>query len=153
MRWATNYIKCDFSTVIFTDECRATLDGPDGFSRGWIGHGFETSFRLRRQQGGGGVTFWAGICEDTLIGPFMVEEGVKMNSEAYCDFLKQNFVKWHKSQTLPFKRKCIYMHDNAPSHASKYTRDFWVRKDSKMLSLWYGHQRLLTSTRLKTSGP
>ena len=69
VKWATDYIKCDFSTVIFTDECRTTLDGPDGFSRGWIGHGFETPFRLRRQQGGGGVMFWAGICRDTLIGP------------------------------------------------------------------------------------
>ena len=131
VKWATNYIKCDFSTVIFTDECRTTLDGPDGFSRGWISHGFETSFRLRRQQGGGGVTFWAGICKDTLIGPFMVEEGVKMNSEAYCDFLKQNFFKWYKIQTLPFKRKCIYMHDNSPSHASKYTRDFLASKGFK----------------------
>ena len=92
VKWATDYIKCDFSTVIFTDECRAMLDGPDGFSRGWIGHGFETPFRLRRQQGGGGVMFWAGICGETLIGPFMVEERVKMDSEAYAHFLKQNFL-------------------------------------------------------------
>ena len=35
--------------------------------------------------------FWAGICGDTLIGPFIVEEGVKMDSEAYAHFLKQNF--------------------------------------------------------------
>ena len=79
VKWATDYIKCDFSTVFFTNECRATLDGLDGFSRGWIGHGFETPFRLRKQQGGGGVMFWAGICGQTLIGPFMVEEGVKMD--------------------------------------------------------------------------
>jgi transposase len=138
VKWATNYIKCDFSRVIFTDECRATLDGPDGFSRGWVGHGFETPFRVRRQQGGGGVMFWAGICGDTLIGPFMVEEGVKMNSEAYCDFLTQNFFKWYKSQTLSFKRKCIYMHDNAPSHASKYTTDFLASKGFKdaKLMVW-----------------
>ena len=80
MKWATDYMKCDFSKVIFTDECRATLDGPDGFSRGRIGHGFETPLRLRRQQGGGVVMFWAGICGQTLIGPFFVEEGVKMDS-------------------------------------------------------------------------
>lgn len=84
---------------------------------------FDTPFRLRRQQGGGGVMVWAGICGDTLIGPFMVEEGVKMDSKAYADFLKQNFFK------------CIYMHDNAPSHAPNYTRDFLASKGSKMLSL------------------
>ena len=138
VKWATDYIKCDFSTVIFTDECRATLDGPDGFSRGWIGNGFHTPFRLRRQQGGGGVMFWAGICGDTLIGPFMVEEGVKMDSEAYANFLKQNFFKWYRSQTLSFKRKCIFMQDNAPSHASRYTRNFLASKGFKdaKLMVW-----------------
>ena len=138
VKWASDYMKCDFSTVIFTDECRATLDGPDGFSRGWIGNGFNTPFRLRRQQGGGGVMFWAGICGDTLIGPFMVEEGVKMDSEAYANFLKQNFFKWYKGQTLSFKRKCIYMQDNAPSHASRYTRNFLASKGFKdaKLMVW-----------------
>ena len=61
MKWVTDYMKCDLSKVIFTDECHATLDGPDGFSRGWIGHGFDTPFRLRRQQGDGGIMFLAGV--------------------------------------------------------------------------------------------
>ena len=47
--------------IIFTDECRATLDGPDGFPRGWILNKLDTSVRLRREQGGGGVMFWADI--------------------------------------------------------------------------------------------
>ena len=92
VKWATDYIKCDFSTVIFTDEFRATLDSPDGFSRVWTGYGFETPFRLRRQQGGRGVMFWAGICGDTLIGSFIVKEGVKMDSEN----IKQNFEQKNK---------------------------------------------------------
>ena len=79
--------------------------------------------------------FWAGICADTLIGPFIVEEGLKMDSEAYAYFQKQHFFNWYKNQPRSFKRKCIYMHDNAPSHASRYTRDFWLRKGAKMLSL------------------
>ena len=58
-------MKLDFSKVIFTNECRATLDGPDG----WIIEGKS----LRRQQR---VMFWAGIVGDKLIGPFRVPEGV-----------------------------------------------------------------------------
>ena len=154
VKWATDYIKCDFSIVIFTDECRATLDGPDGFSRGWIGHGFETPFRLRRQQGSGGVMFWAGICGETLIGPFMVEEGVKINSDAYAHFLKQNFFNWYKIQPCSFKRKCIYICTTMPHHMlPSICEIFWLRKGSRTQSLWCGHQHRLTSTQLKTSGP
>ena len=82
--------------------------------------------------------FWAGICGDTLIGPFMVEEGVKMDSEAYANLLKQNFFKWYRSQTFSFMRKCIFMQDNAPSHASRYTRNFLAAKGFKdaKLMVW-----------------
>ena len=82
--------------------------------------------------------FWAGICGDTLIGPFIVEEGLKMDSEAYAYFQKQHFFNWYKNQPRSFKRKCIYMHDNAPSHASRYTRDFLASKGCKdaKLMVW-----------------
>ena len=153
VKWATDYIKCDFSTVIFTYECRATLDDPDGFSRGWIGHSFDTLFRLRRQQGGEGVMFWAGICGNMLIGPFIIEEGVKMDNEAYAYFLKQNFFNWYKNQSRYFKRnasiRTIMSHHMLPG----LREIFWLRNGSNMLSLWCGHQRLRTSTQLKTSGP
>lgn len=38
-----------------------------------------------------------GICGDTFIGSFMVEGGVKMNSEAYVYFLKQFFLTGTRS--------------------------------------------------------
>ena len=75
---ARRYMKTDFRNVLFTDECRASLDGPDGWSSGWILHGRQPGVRIRRQQGGGGVMFWAGIKEDTITGPFKVETGAKL---------------------------------------------------------------------------
>ena len=61
LQWAQKYMKTNFQTVWFTDECRATLDGPDGWSSGQLVDGHYVPIRLRRQQGGSGVMFWAGI--------------------------------------------------------------------------------------------
>lgn len=121
LAWAKKYMKTDFSTVLFTDECRATLDGPDGWSSGWLRHGCTAPERLRRQQGGGGVMFWAGIIGKELVGPFKIPDGVKITSDSYVQFLKENFLPWFKKKTRSFKGKMIFMHDNAPSHAAKNT--------------------------------
>ena len=52
--WAKTYMKTDMKHVLFTDESRATLDDPDGWSRGWVIRGDQCPTRIRRQQGGGG---------------------------------------------------------------------------------------------------
>ena len=61
VEFAVKYMKQDSDKVTFTDECRATLDSPDGFSRGWVLNKLDIPVRLRRQQGGSGVIFWAAI--------------------------------------------------------------------------------------------
>ena len=54
-------MKLDFSKVIFTDEMRATLDGPDGWRWGWVLEGETPTGVIRRQQRGGGIMIWAAI--------------------------------------------------------------------------------------------
>ena len=125
--WAEKYMKVDFSKVIFTDECCATLDWPDS----WIIEGESIPVRLRRQQGARGVMFWARIVGNKLIGPFRVSERVKLDSQFYVKFLSDNFFAWYKSQSRSFKMKCIFMHDNAPAHASRLTAEFLAPKSFK----------------------
>ena len=62
-------MKVDFSKVLFTDEVRVTLDGPDGWNKGWVINDQARYHRLRRQQGGGGIMVWADIIGGTLVGP------------------------------------------------------------------------------------
>lgn len=137
LEWAKRYLKCDFQHVLFTDECRATLDGPDGWSAGWIRHDCPRPTRIRRQQGGGGVMFWAGIIGNEIVGPFRVPEGVKLTSATYVQFLRENFIPWFKKKSRSFKQKMIFMHDNAPAHKAKNTveslRGMGIKDDKLMV--------------------
>ena len=116
--WAQKYMKLPFKYVLFTNECRASLDGPNCWPRGWfsVEHGRP---HLRCQQGGSSDIFWVGIVGNELVGPFRVEDGIKMTAIVYIDFLKKNFDPWHKSKNLAFCKKFVFMHDNAPLHAAQ----------------------------------
>ena len=128
VEWARQYMKIDFETVLFTEECGATLDGPDGWCRGWLVNGTDKPSRPRRQQGGGGVMFWAALIGNEVVGPFRVPDGLKMNAVTYTKFLKENFVPWYRRQRpAAFKKKIIFMQDNAPSHAARYTIEFLAK--------------------------
>ena len=87
---------------------------------------------------GGSIMMWARIHSDKLIGPYKVDDGVKPTSQSYCEFLDKTFFKWFKSQSRSFKTKCLFMYDNAPSHAANATRQFLERKEfsGKKLMMW-----------------
>ena len=95
------------------------VDGPFGWSKGWVSFGRDRHRWLRHQQGGGGIRIWAGIIGGVLVGPWRVPEGVKMTAETYIAFLQQNFESWFKKQKVTFKRTMILMRDNATSHAAR----------------------------------
>ena len=81
---------------------------------------------------------WAGIVASTLIGPFKVDEGVKLNSVNYCKFLDGTFFTWYNKQSRKFKTNCIFMQDNTPPHASRLTSDHLAKKRFKddKLMVW-----------------
>ena len=87
--WAKSSMKTNFENVLFTDESRATLDGPDGWMSGWLLNGTTPQGKIRRQQGGGGVMIWAGIINNQILGRFRVPDGVTMCAKSYVDFLKK----------------------------------------------------------------
>ncbi|KAJ1157544.1 hypothetical protein NDU88_010251 [Pleurodeles waltl] len=61
-----------------------------------------------------------------------VEVGVKLNSQSYCQFLEDTFFKqWYRKKSASFKKNMIFMQDNAPSHASKYSTAWLARKGIK----------------------
>ena len=124
VEFAIKYMKQDLSKVLFTDECRATLDGPDVFSRGWVLNKLDIPVRLRRQQGGGRVMLWAAILGSKLIGPFKVPDGVKMTAFTYTEFLEQNLIPEIHLLKPGLQDTFVFMHDNAPYQASLMARIF-----------------------------
>ena len=114
-------MKSDMKYVLFTDESRATLDGPDGWAKGWVINVDQAPVRRRRQKGEGGVMIWAGIIGDEVIGPIRVPQGVKLSSATNCQFLKNVLEPWLEEVPLTRLKKVVFMHDNAPCHAAKAT--------------------------------
>ena len=64
--------------VIFTDEMRAALNGPDGWGRGWVANCQEHHCFVCHQQGGS-VMMWVVI--------------KKITSASYCQLLEVNLMK------------------------------------------------------------
>lgn len=61
LEWARKHIKWDFAKwqrVIFTDEKKFNLDGPDGLACYWHDLRKEEQVFSTRQQGGGSVMIW-----------------------------------------------------------------------------------------------
>jgi transposase len=134
--WARTNIKQDMQFVLFTDETRATLDGPDGWAKGWVGIGGKLHHRFRRHQGGGGVMVWAGIINNEIVGPIMVREGVKINSANYCQLLSEALLPWLDEQSLSLRKKLVFMQDNAPAHSARATKEY-------LASLGFRNERLM----------
>ena len=54
-----NNLKTNLQTVLWMDESRTTLDGPDGWSRSWLQKDSNPYLHYKHQQGGGGLmSYW-----------------------------------------------------------------------------------------------
>lgn len=121
--WTRTCMKQNMKCVLFTDETRGTLDGPDGWSNEWVGFESKLHHRFRRHHGGGSVMLWAGIVNNEVLGPILVREWVKINSSNYCALLEEFLVSWLDDQTLDRRKKLIFMQYNAPSHTARATKE------------------------------
>ena len=63
VKWAKDYShwRTRWRRVIFSDEKKFNLDGPDGFAHYWHDLRKKPLYFSKRQQGGGSVTIWAAI--------------------------------------------------------------------------------------------
>ena len=119
---------------MFTDETRASLDGPDNWQKCWVLLNEQRPVKYIRQKQGGSIMIWAGIIDNKIIGPFRVPDGVKLTSNTYIEFLRENFLPFFNSIPKEKKRKFVLMQDNAPSHAAKKTKVFLINLGINLMS-------------------
>ena len=113
--WIVNEI--NFNKVVFSDEKRFCLDGPDD----WRSYTFKCSniIRQKRQCGGGGIMLWMMMLPNGLLA-YRVIKG-KLNSESYIELLKTMVVPIIK---INFGSDVIYQEDNSSVHKAKKVKDF-----------------------------
>ena len=107
--------------IIFTDEVRFSLDGPDHF-KSWQSSSCR-KIRPMRQQGGGGVMVWGMLFPSGRL--HLHEVKGNLDSKKYCHLLDSFALPRVEEE---YDRDFILQQDNAPPHASEATQLFLEEK-------------------------
>lgn len=120
----------EWRKVIWSDEKKFNLDGPDGFAYYWHDLRKEPLIFSTRQQGGGGVMIWGSFGWD-FKSELSFPEG-RMNSLTYQGMLTDHLdqISDHFGQ-----REWIFQQDNASIHSSKSTMA-WLKRKKVNVMKW-----------------
>ena len=105
--------------VIWSDEKKFNLDGPDGLSYYWADSRLLERMFSRRQSGGDWVMVWGTFSYDGVDNLAAVDGDI--NAELY--------IKVFSDHLLPliadsFPAGCVFQQDNAPVHTARATKTF-----------------------------
>jgi len=123
LQWSRDHVTWPsgkWERVIFSDEKKFNLDGPDGLSYYWHDIRKEEKIFSKRQQGGDSLMLWGAISYFGL-SDLRVVKG-NMDSIQYCEVLEENldFSSGHTGESW------IFQQDGASVHRSVYTNN-WLR--------------------------
>jgi hemolysin-activating ACP:hemolysin acyltransferase len=119
-----------YKNFVTTDEAWFYLDGSEGKRKVCYikktDPNYERMIIQQDQSRPKGLMVWAGISSHGKTSMRFVEAGAKINSEYYINKILKPFLSHDVPRLFPNnqKKKLIFHHDNAPSHASKKTIQF-----------------------------
>lgn len=116
--------------VIFSDEKKFNLDGPDGFSYYWHGLGANSPLLSQRTFGGGSLMAWAGFNFSGKTEIVFIDGSI--NSSKYQSVLGRYLLPFMDSQ---MHRDCIFQQDNARPHTAKATKE-WIEREGIVCLDW-----------------
>lgn len=110
----------EWKNVIFTDEKKFNLDGPDGFKCYWHVLGREYEYYSKRQGGGQSIMFWGAFAYGGTL-PLKECRG-RMNAPAYQELLRS--VNLLDNGELIAGEHFVFQQDNAPCHSVLFSLFF-----------------------------
>lgn len=109
--------KVDFQRVIFSDEKRFSMDGPDNWSSYVMGN--KNLIRKKRQCGGGSLMIWMMVMPNGLLSYHLIDG--KFNSLKYKTMLETYVVPLVK---LNYQEDMMFQHDNCRVHVAGVVNTF-----------------------------
>lgn len=132
VQWARNHMNWtdEWLSVLFSDEKKFNLDGPDGWAYYWHDIRKEPQTFFSRQQGGGSLMVWGAFSYNGTTDIVFLEG--RQCSEDYQKMLEV--------QLLPFGKllggdEWIFQQDNCSIHVSKSTMQ-WFRQNQVTVMDW-----------------
>lgn len=121
LRFAEKYRFWDdeWKSVVFSDEKKLNLDGPDGLDKHWTSQESPGPMRQRRNFGGGSLMVWAGMHYRGTTPICFVS--TKMDSDYYIQLLDEVLITFVDDNCGP---EFVFQQDNASIHRSKKTLKF-----------------------------
>ena len=116
--------------MIFSDEKKFNLDGPDGFSGYWRDLRRELKYFSTRNFGGGSLMVWLGFCATGKLN--LAFTSCKMKSSEYIDVLKLCLIPFKNKYR---RKKFVFQQDKANIHTSNDTKAWFEAK--KIEQMWW----------------
>lgn len=131
LEWAKEKLQWNqtiWKDVMFTDEKKLNLDGPDGLQYHWHDLRKEPEIFSKRQQGGGSVMVWGAISYKGTL----ELEGIdgNMDSEYYCEVLRVGLLPVADDV---LGDNWILVQDGASVHTSNHTADWLDANDVSVI--------------------
>ncbi|KAF0702422.1 hypothetical protein AaE_015946 [Aphanomyces astaci] len=131
VEWAKSHVDLGigWDQIVFSDEKKFNLDGPDGLQYYWHDLRKEEHTFLSRQNGGGSVMIWAGFSSKGRTEIAFLQG--HQDSYAYCDTVANYLLPIaHMHHGGEF----VFQQDNASIHASHDTMAFLAEHNIPLLS-------------------
>lgn len=130
VEWASLQIRIGriWTDVVFSDEKKFNLDGPDRLTHYWHDLRKVETIRSRRVHGGGSVMVWG--CFGWGSGVRLTFVSSKMNTNDYTEMLAVEMVPFGNDLGGP---NWVFQQDNAPIHKAAVTRGWFANQGIQVL--------------------